>query len=497
MAACSWKHFMCTKTQLCIDIVLVAGQSFRWKKNSAGEWLGVMAGLVWRLKQTDDRILYQVYGPDKMLASKITNQNSLKTSQDGICENVDLKCVPQVCEIKQEVSDIYKSNLELGSRLRIKTENSQVEGTESISCEINELSSLNSHSRNKDRFKEEITLKQKADGLVKNVTVTVSGRRNPSRVIKIKSDQMISEDEIKTEQLQDLSNGITYSSIHEKEELHYSLLYDYFQFSIDLCDLYKYWSSKDSHFQKIGENFQGIRLIRQNPTECLLSFVCSSNNHISRISSMVEKLCTHYGERITSVDGTDYYTFPSLSALCGDDVESHLRELGFGYRAKFIASIAKDITQKKGEGWLESLQEKSYSEAKVELMTLLGVGAKVADCVCLMSLDKHEALPVDTHVWQITLKNYMARLNGAKSLTEKLYNDIGNFYRDLWGPYAGWAQAVLFAANLRHNKERNEGKTDTISIKKINDDKKLLQTEKRTRQKDSKNTITGKKKKRI
>lgn len=89
---------------------------------------------------------------------------------------------------------------------------------------------------------------------------------------------------------------------------------------------------------------------------------------------------------LLQVDGVAYYTFPHLSDLCGDHVESHLRELGFGYRAKFIASIAKHVTQEKGEGWLESLRQCPYPKVKAELLTLLGVGAKVIRLlfVCLL-----------------------------------------------------------------------------------------------------------------
>ncbi|XP_064649372.1 N-glycosylase/DNA lyase-like isoform X2 [Lineus longissimus] len=73
----------------------------------------------------------------------------------------------------------------------------------------------------------------------------------------------------------------------------------------------------------------------------------------------------------------------------------------------------------------------------------------VADCVCLMSLDKTGAIPVDTHVWQIAMREYMPKLSKAKSLTDTIYKEIGDFFRDLWGDYAGWAHSVLFSADLK------------------------------------------------
>lgn len=95
--------------------------------------------------------------------------------------------------------------------------------------------------------------------------------------------------------------------------------------------------------------------------------------------------------------------------------------------------------------------------------------------MCLMSLDKHEAVPVDTHLWQITTKHYMPHLVKTKSLTAKVYKQIGDHYRDLFGEYAGWAQSVLFAADLKRfqdiqsvtpaNLKSSSGK---VSIFKIN-----------------------------
>ncbi|XP_055504106.1 N-glycosylase/DNA lyase-like [Leucoraja erinacea] len=228
------------------------------------------------------------------------------------------------------------------------------------------------------------------------------------------------------------------------------ILSDYFQLHVRLSDLYPHWMHVDKHFERVAKDFPGIRILRQDPTECLFSFICSSNNHISRIAGMVERLCQTYGERLCQLDSCTYYSFPTLQALAGNDVEKRLRELGFGYRAKFISQTAKMILEKHGPIWLDSLRETPYEEAKGALCTLSGVGAKVADCVCLMSLDKTGVIPVDTHVWQITKRDYISHLGaGQKSLTDKVYREIGDFYRRLWGPFAGWAHSVLFSADLK------------------------------------------------
>lgn len=199
-----------------------------------------------------------------------------------------------------------------------------------------------------------------------------------------------------------------------------SLIKHYLNLSSNLTDLYALWSSQDPNFKKKAPQFTGIRILRQDAWEALIGFICSSNNNISRISQMVEKLCLHYGPAIASVDGRAYHDFPTPEALTGDDVESRLRGLGFGYRAKYIYQTAVMVAKEKGEGWLDSLQNpecpafgtegipapagemlpegrQGYREAHEKLLSLQGVGPKVADCVCLMGLGWGEAVPVDTH----------------------------------------------------------------------------------------------------
>ena len=88
-------------------------------------------------------------------------------------------------------------------------------------------------------------------------------------------------------------------------------------------------------------------------------------------------------------------------------------------------------------------------KAHRELTKLHGIGAKVADCICLMSLDKLDSVPVDTHVWQIATTKYLPHLKHHKTVTDKAYKEIGNFFRQHFGEYAGWAHVVLFCADLK------------------------------------------------
>ena len=196
----------------------------------------------------------------------------------------------------------------------------------------------------------------------------------------------------------------------------------------------------------------GVRILRQDPVENCFSFICSANNNISRISSMVEKLCTHYGEFVCEWNNEKYYSFPPVTSLSKPKVEPKLRELGFGYRAKFIQKSAKYILGKGGDSWLEGLRDQSYEEAREALIELPGVGPKVADCVLLMSLDKTDSVPIDTHMLAIA-KRYLPHLLDKKNVSDKLYREVGDFFRSLYGEYAGWAHSVLFSADLKHIQE--------------------------------------------
>ncbi len=192
------------------------------------------------------------------------------------------------------------------------------------------------------------------------------------------------------------------------------------------------------------------------------------------------------------MESQPFHDFPAPEALAGPGVESHLRELGFGYRAKYLAQTAQIVTQKPS-GWLESLRNlesfdgrkmdtlemngrPGYRKAHEELLALQGVGPKVADCVCLMGLGWGEAVPVDTHVWQIAQRDYKFGKGKHRSLTKQTYDAVGDHFRDLWGKEAGWAQSVLFTANLKSFSSRLSESSDQIIGIKDEDSGILLTT---------------------
>ncbi|KAI9203147.1 N-glycosylase/DNA lyase [Polychytrium aggregatum] len=241
-------------------------------------------------------------------------------------------------------------------------------------------------------------------------------------------------------------------------------LNDYFQLKVKLADLYDAWRT-DVNFKKKAGNLAGIRILRQDPIENVFSFICTSNNNIGRITSMVNALCSNFGPKIGTIEKEDrtieLHAFPSVKRLSETDVEAKLRVLGFGYRAKYIHQTAAMIVRKcesealDPEQYLVGLRNlASKEEKREELLKLSGVGPKVADCILLMSLDCPDSIPVDTHVYQIAVRDYGLKTLKSKTLTPATYEQISNTFKLVFGPYAGWAHSVLFTADLRQFRDR-------------------------------------------
>lgn len=188
---------------------------------------------------------------------------------------------------------------------------------------------------------------------------------------------------------------------------------------------------------------------------------------------MIDKLCKRYGTILENDDQDkssvydSYYSFPSIERLAEDDVFDILRyEFGFGYRAKFIVGTAKKLLKlvesennlQSPREYLLSLRQLPYKKIREQLMSFPGIGRKVADCICMMSMDHLSAVPVDCHIYEIVCRHYLPdlRKNGHKSaLTDNVHNMIGDYFNDLYGSLAGWATSVLFIAELKHLKMEN------------------------------------------
>lgn len=194
------------------------------------------------------------------------------------------------------------------------------------------------------------------------------------------------------------------------------------------------------------EGCRGLRLLRPScPREALFSFLCTSNNHIARITKMVACLA-NLGEEL----GPGARRFPALERIV-DLTEADLRCMGFGYRAKTLPQVARDIVGRGGERWFQSLRRASYPDVVRELLTLPGVGPKLADCIALYAFDKTEAVPVDTHLWQAYVRAYRADWTDL-TLTAARYREVGEHLRERHGDRAALAQQILFYSNLTRRK---------------------------------------------
>ncbi|KAG1693582.1 hypothetical protein DVH05_023347 [Phytophthora capsici] len=243
----------------------------------------------------------------------------------------------------------------------------------------------------------------------------------------------------------------------------------YFRLDVSADPLYERWTTPVDRMTEIICRLRGMRIIRQDPVECLFSFICSSNNNIARIQGMVDKLKATYGDLLytDSEEQESFYEFPSVDTLAVKCQEATLRSLGFGYRAAFIVKTAKQLQELGGASYLLGIrdgkrsvlpktkkhkkntdQEDEETAYQEELMVFSGVGRKVADCVALFSLDKTEAIPVDTHVWQIACRELNPTLSDRKSITPTVYHAVGDLFRTRFSPHAGWAHSILFAGDL-------------------------------------------------
>lgn len=237
-----------------------------------------------------------------------------------------------------------------------------------------------------------------------------------------------------------------------KEELVRSALRDYFRLDDDLAAYYEQWCN-DRHFKEMAKGYPGIRLLRQDPVETLFAFICSQNNAIPRITKMVQHLKTAYGPAVGQYQCHQVHAFPPLSKLAAEGVEQELRTAGFGYRAKYIQQAARRILDSGMD--LLNLRTEPYPSVHEALLEVPGVGPKVADCIALMSLDQLEAVPIDTHIWQVACKHYrfkgLPALNGKTkaSMTKTVYKALGEGFREVFPRHAGWAHLILFAAQQR------------------------------------------------
>lgn len=166
----------------------------------------------------------------------------------------------------------------------------------------------------------------------------------------------------------------------------------------------------------------GIRILKQDFFEALMSFIISQRSSIPKIKSCVKKLCEKYGRKI-DVQG-NFYTFPKPEEL-RDVTEEDFRELGVGYRAPYLEKCVKAMLQ--GEISGEMLEKMETPAAREALMKLYGVGDKVCDCVMLFSLAKYDLFPSDVWIKRVMCESFGSTEGSAKADGEKLFGSLSGF----------------------------------------------------------------------
>jgi len=227
----------------------------------------------------------------------------------------------------------------------------------------------------------------------------------------------------------------------------------YFRLDDNLLKVYSQ-ISKDDHVRRAISVFRGLRILRQDPWECLISYICATYKSIAGIERMLFSLSRRFGEKI-HFDGLDFHTFPTPRRLTRAHPDD-LAKCGLGYRTKYVHETAEIIN--KNELKFERLKNTSYKEAKAELMKLPGVGLKVADCVLLFSLEKLGAFPIDVWIKRAITEHYaryfqkelILRTTSKRSLTSMDYEKLNAFGREYFGEYAGYAQEYLYHYERTH-----------------------------------------------
>ena len=226
-------------------------------------------------------------------------------------------------------------------------------------------------------------------------------------------------------------------------------IHNFFRFDDDFQKI-KIQLSKDKIVKEAIKNFPGMRILRQDPFQCYISFIISSNSNIPNIQTRLQKLCQRFGDK-QIIHGNEFFLFPKPEKLANASI-TNIAKCGLGYRSKYVKEAAVSVDT--GIIDFPSLKKLDYQDANDTLCQVFGIGKKVADCILLFSLDKLEAVPLDRWVLRILQKYYSKEFKiVTKSITDKTYDDLHDKIVNHFGKYAGYAQQFLFK-NERENFEK-------------------------------------------
>jgi len=209
----------------------------------------------------------------------------------------------------------------------------------------------------------------------------------------------------------------------------------YLQLDVNLPEVLAAFPRDDPALQAAVRACAGLRLLRQEPWECLASFICSSSKQIAQIKQITALLSRRFGEPLPVPPGAEpAWSFPGYARLAAVS-ETDLRECKLGFRAPYLRGTAQVLAA--GEADLGRLSRLSLDEAREELLRLPGVGLKIADCVLLFAYGFPEAFPVDVWIMKALRRHYFPRRSVSPARLRR-------FIRAHFGPRAGYAQQYLF-----------------------------------------------------
>jgi len=209
--------------------------------------------------------------------------------------------------------------------------------------------------------------------------------------------------------------------------------------------------TKDKFVKTAVKRFNGLRLLRQDPFQCYISFIISSNSNIQKIRRVLQNLCIKLGTKVR-FEGKEFFLFPEPNVLSKVN-RNDLLACGLGYRAKFVKEAANAVIS--GEIDFDYLKKTNYQTAKESLVKIYGIGNKIADCIMLFSLDKLDAFPLDRWMIRVLQKYYFEKFPiSCKTITEKIYDNLHNDIINHFGPYAGYSQQFLFKMERDLNEKK-------------------------------------------
>lgn len=230
-------------------------------------------------------------------------------------------------------------------------------------------------------------------------------------------------------------NKITFKGICENDIK--ETVKDYFDFNTNYEAIKKKLASVDEYLKQSIEFGNGIRILNQDLWETIISFIISANNNIPRIKGIIERISKKYGKKI-EWEEKEYYTFPTIEELSKATVED-LRALGLGFRDKRVYETTK-IFLNKEMTIKELIEEQDVNKLREKLLTLPGVGPKVADCIMLFGLKRFEVFPID--VWVRRVMNDLYIKNEDETKVKN--TEIEKLAVEKYDKLAGLAQQYLF-----------------------------------------------------